>query len=204
MTDDRIADLVARLEGAGPGDDARTVASDLLEVYLALAGWERRDPAEAEALRGRVRRKEIADLFGADDGPQGVFSAEVGEVDLWLTRGRTDGFRMTCEHRTALQLLLDDYSEWDVVAGFVLDDLEETDEEIRELDGDATPVHRGQIPSWAPRSYWWWWMPKPVDMWEYRARVFSGDLEEHQSNAPGSAEWLRCGDKECWCATAPA
>ncbi|WP_242889172.1 hypothetical protein [Actinomadura litoris] len=206
---DRLAlmrERAAWLEAVDPGgqDDegGKDVMEALLAVYDGLAKWGAADPAEAETLRARVRRPELA---GVLHGPraQGTLAAYCGEGERYALRGRTDGYLQACEYRSAVASLTEDF-DGVVAAPFVEEEFDGFDEELRDVADDATPVHRAQVPSWADRSsHWWWWKPDRVDMSmrEYGDRVYAGDLG---SVAPGDADWLRCGDEECWCFTAPA
>ncbi|WP_242903165.1 hypothetical protein [Actinomadura terrae] len=203
---DTMRERAEWLEAVGPGggdDVGRAVMKALLEVYDRLAKWGAADPAEAEALRARVRRPDLADDLRGERA-QTALSVYASEGERYALRGRNDGYRQACEFRSAIKLLTDDYDEV-VVDPFAQEALDDFDEELRDVADDATPVHRNQVPSWAPRSHWWWWKPDHIDMSmrEYRERLFTGDLEEYESKAPGAADWLRCGDKECWCFTAP-
>ncbi|MFF5264575.1 hypothetical protein ACFY4C_37105 [Actinomadura viridis] len=191
---------------AGQDDQGMAVMEALLGVYAGLAQWGSAAPAEAERLRARVRRPELAEILRGERA-QGALSAYAEDGQRYALRGRTDGYRGACEHRSAVQLLADDFAEYGVIVDpFVQEAIDGFDGELRDVAENGTPVHRGQIPSWAPRSHWWWWAPRTdMSMREYRERLYSGDLEPYESSAPGAADWLRCGDdKECWCFTAPA
>ncbi|QXJ24200.1 hypothetical protein AGRA3207_005475 [Actinomadura graeca] len=187
----------------GQDDEGRAVMESLLSVYGDLAQWGSADPGEAQTLRARVRRPELVTVLQGQRAQVSlsIFASDGEENAL---RGRVDRYRQACEHRSALKMLMDDYDEV-IVDQFTQEAVEDFDEELRDVADDATPVHRTQIPSWAPRSHWWWWKPDPIKltMREYRRRIYAGDLEDDESSAPGTADWLRCGDKKCWCFTAP-
>ncbi|MBT2210594.1 MULTISPECIES: hypothetical protein [Actinomadura] len=202
-----LLERAAWLEAADPGDqddEGMAVMDALLAVYDLLAKWRSADPAEAEVIRARVRLPRLAEVLRGERA-QSALSAYASEGERYALRGRNDGYREACEFRSAIKLLTDDY-EGVVVDPFAQEELDGFEDELREAAEDATPVHRYQIPAWADRSHWWWWKPDHIDMSmrEYRNRIFAGDIEEYESKAPGAADWLRCGDEECWCFTAPA
>ncbi|QXJ25881.1 hypothetical protein AGRA3207_007446 [Actinomadura graeca] len=192
---------IETLDPCSQHDGGRAAMEALLYVYNGLAEWSYADPAEAAVLQARVRRPELIDLLHGQRA-QGTLMCYAGEGQSYALRGRVDGYRQACEHRSAIKLLIDDFEEV-IIDQFTQEELEDLDEELRDAADDATPVHRRQIPSWAPRSHWWWWKPDHIDMSmsEYGNRIYAGDLED---GASAFAEVLRCGDQECWCYTAPA
>lgn len=192
--------------GVPPDDDVqRHAMRSLLSLYEGLAQWGDDDVSEVSALRDQVRNEGTAQAL-RDRAARAYLAGYIGEAEDLAVRGRTDGYRTACEHRSALQLLADDFAGHAPMSDADRDGLADVDEELAGAAEDAPPPHRGQIPAWAPRTHWWWWAPKRTDMSmrEYRERVYGGDLEEYEGSAPGSADWLRCGDERCWCATAPA
>ncbi|MFF5263838.1 hypothetical protein ACFY4C_33345 [Actinomadura viridis] len=205
---DRIRERASWLEtvtAVDQDDQGMAVMEALIDLYERLAQWGSAAPAEAEGLRAGVRRPELAAILRGERA-QGILSAYAQEGERYALRGRTDGYLQACEHRSAVQLLADEFAEFNVIVDpFAQEAIGDFDDELRDVAENGTPPHRGQIPSWAPRSHWWWWAPKTdMSMREYRERVYSGDLEQYESSAPGAADWLRCGDEQCWCFAAPA
>ncbi|WP_157430538.1 hypothetical protein [Actinomadura macra] len=197
----RRAAWLETVDPGGQADGGMAVMEALLYVYDGLAKWRNADPAEAEILRARVRRPGLIETLHGERA-QNTLGAYSGKGETYALRGRNDGYREACEHRSAIESLTDDFADV-VVDPFVQEAVEDFDEELRDVADDATPVHRTQIPSWAPRSHWWWWKPDHINMSmrEYGDRIYAGDLGSDL--APGDADWLRCGDKECWCFSAP-
>ncbi|WP_119729621.1 hypothetical protein [Thermomonospora amylolytica] len=191
---DEVADALTRAS-AGPPNGAALLA-DALSGMLA---WELgpRPPDAGERARIATLLKE-----GANRRNLGAYVAETAE---YAERGRLDGYVPACERRSALQVLVDGFGEHGVPGPAVVEELEEIDEELRAAAEDAPPPHRNQIPDRIPGSHWWWRAPRRTDMSmrEYRSRLYGGDLEEFEGDAPGSADWLRCGDEACWCHDAP-
>jgi hypothetical protein len=203
-----LRNLAAELEGMRPGRSAdgdvqKNAMRSLLQFYEGLAQWGAFDPAGVAELCDQVRHDGVAHAL--QDG-RGYLSGYISATEAYAVRGRSDGYVAACQHRSALQLLIDEFPDRAPLSDTDRDELEDVDEELREAAEDAPPPHRAQIPSWAPRTHWWWWAPKRTDMSmrEYRLRIYAGDLEEYDGSGPGSADWLRCGDGQCWCATAPA
>lgn len=199
------ASLERMRPGEAPEEDAqRHPMRSLLSFYEGLAGWGDRDAAEVPRLRDRVRGEGVAAALH-DGAARGYLAGYISETEDHADRGRFDGYRPACEHRSAVQLLIDDFAAAEPLRESDFDALEDVDEALREAAEDAPPLHCRQIPSWAPRHHWWWWAPKRTDMSmrEYRERIFGASLEGVDGSAPGDADWLRCGDEDCWCATAP-
>ncbi|QKW35100.1 hypothetical protein HUT06_14545 [Actinomadura sp. NAK00032] len=204
-----LRSAAASLERTRPGEAPEGDVQEhpmraLLAFYEGLAGWEAHDPAEVPRLRDQVRGGGVAGALH-EKAARAYLAGYLSETEDLADRGRFDGYRPACEHRSALQLLLDDLADAEPLSEADLDALEDVDEELKEAAEDAPPPHRFQIPSWAPRHHWWWWAPKRtgMSMREYRDRIFAGSLEGVDGSAPGDADWLRCGDEACWCFTAP-
>lgn len=210
MAGETRADLVQQVEeqfallngmpAAVREDSTGTTMDAVLKVYAALARWGTRDPAEAQAFGTRMKQAGV-EPFLLGERAQSVLGSYASDGELYALRGRTDGYLTACQHRTAVQALQDDFPGV-VSSAWAVESMDDFDEALRDVADDPTPMHRGQIPSWAPKSHWWWWQPEPVamDMREFGDRLYAGDLGRGE---PGSADWLRCGDKKCWCYTAP-
>ncbi|WP_143219731.1 hypothetical protein [Actinomadura sp. CNU-125] len=173
----------------------------LLDFYKELAKWNPKDPAEVQLLRDRVRSDAVIQEL-SNEMARNFITGYISETEDLVDRGRHEGYRAACEHRSAIQLLIDDFAEHEPLSSIDSTWLTEVDEELSEVAEDAPPLHRGEIPSWAPTTHWWWSAPKRtgMSMREYRERVFGGSLDDDGST-PGTADWLRCGDERCWCAT---
>ncbi|WP_131738044.1 hypothetical protein [Actinomadura roseirufa] len=214
MTDKTRAELAQSLQkridwlldpqSAAQRNDADVMRA-VLHVYAGLARWGAADVTTGQALREQMRGAAIGEFLRGDRA-QAVLSAYAGEGENYAQRGRLDGYLNACQHRTAIQALQDDFAAvLAISAPLALESVGDFDDLLCEVADDATPVHRGQIPSWAPSTHWWWWKPDniTVSMREYRARLYVGELEEYEGSQPGSADWLRCEDNKCWCFTAP-
>src|SRR5699024_596976 len=88
-------------------------------------------------------------------------------------RGRLDGFNSACYKRTTIQLIDDEFMNWEKYPSqkeLFMEDIEYIDETIEDVSDDAPPVLEKDIPDWVPESHWWWRAPKRQDMSEAERR----------------------------------
>lgn len=91
------------------------------------------------------------------------------KCENYAERGRLDGFSEACGMRSILQLLIDDFINWDYVDSpnlreTLTEDIEDIDGTLEDVSDEAPPIHERDIPEWAPESHWWWRSPKQQNM----------------------------------------
>ncbi|WP_157535091.1 hypothetical protein [Nocardia inohanensis] len=102
-------------------------------------------------------RRDVSDLMIANG--RSLYSYIDRGLD-YAIRSRIDGWYEPSIHRSAIQLLIDDYpggsSVFDEEA---LDLLDEMDEMLNDRAPDVPPLPESIIPPGMPESHWWWHLP---------------------------------------------
>jgi hypothetical protein len=170
--------IVSNLERAvsGPPNGwalVRDAIDGLLPLREAMARGDVPAPEELRRFRERV-----AELLrsGRNRGELGAYR---GRTMVNAQRGRFDGYEPASRGRSALQILREDFADWDLFDDLARSDLEEIDEELADAAEEAPPIR--DVPSWVPESHRWWRAPKRTDMSEEERlhRLYCGELDDY-------------------------
>ncbi|MBB6120626.1 hypothetical protein [Nocardiopsis algeriensis] len=111
-------------------------------------------------------KKDLTSLFNLPSTKKHLHRFTI-QLDIYLGRGRMDGYEQTCDYRSTLQILNDHFVPWEEIdLPHLVEDMESIDDDIREVAEDAPPIREHEIPNWVPDSHWWWRAPKKQDMSE--------------------------------------
>ncbi|GAA0986467.1 MULTISPECIES: hypothetical protein [Nocardiopsidaceae] len=146
-----------------------SVLDSLPSVYVELKS----SPVSVDISEGF--RASFSRLLVNEDNLGGL-RAYVGKCSNYAERGRLDGFEVACWMRSVLQILDDEFMDWDSVGPTSVEvtfheDLEDIDEIIKDVSDEAPPVRSSDIPDWVPEGYWWWSSPVRQDMSEEEKRT---------------------------------
>ncbi|GAB3213866.1 hypothetical protein ACQEU5_07345 [Marinactinospora thermotolerans] len=135
--------------------------SETMTLYRALKEEGNKAPGSFRA--------DFTRLLNSGRNPVGISLYGLNCL-IHAQRGRTDGFPSACVERSALQIIADEFMDWeqelDERIREELEDFEEIDETIREVSDEAPPFRENEIPGWIPSSHWWWRAPHQQDMSE--------------------------------------
>jgi len=168
--------ILSALETASSGaPNGSALVGGALEGLIGLRQRAARgdvpDPKELRRFRSRV-----AELLRSGRNP-GQFSQYRDYVLQYAERGRFDGYELASVGRSALEILREDFAEWDVLDEVAESDLADIDEELAATAEEAPPIR--DVPGWVPESHWWWRAPKRTDMSEEERlyRLYGGDID---------------------------
>jgi hypothetical protein len=157
----RVVDL---LQNERMGENERVKLSlDLLGMlHAALID----DPIPGEEFE--LFRSNFSSLLSSGRNYAGLLGYVI-ECGTYAERGRLDGFAEACGMRSILQLLNDEFIDWNHVGSSGLknaftEDMEDIDETLEDVSDEAPPVREEEIPGWVPGGHWWWHAPKQQDM----------------------------------------
>ncbi|WP_028649710.1 hypothetical protein [Nocardiopsis sp. CNT312] len=123
----------------------------LLDLYRATTRPERRSPA------GRDFAGRLAGLLASGSNPDRL-GLYVVRSQTAAEHGRHEGYRPACWRRSMLQLLGEEFVDWEVfLRPGDLEALPRIDEALAEAAADTRAD--GDVPAWVPDSHWWWWEP---------------------------------------------
>ncbi|MFJ9557746.1 hypothetical protein ACIRPH_28380 [Nocardiopsis sp. NPDC101807] len=133
-------------------------------IVLAVAlyaggGFVLLPPEEQESFRSRISAalkegRNLASLL-----------SYISQCEYYSRMSRLDGFKRSCQIRSNLQIINDEFVPLTALVSPVdLETLEEAEETYREDADDIPPVPEEEIPAWIPDSHWWWHAPTRKDM----------------------------------------
>ncbi|WP_017605533.1 hypothetical protein [Nocardiopsis alkaliphila] len=106
-------------------------------------------------------REKVATLLRKEGNRHG-FQMYMDTCETYSLRNESDGFPYSCEYRSRIQIILDEFVSFeDLVHPADTQWLEENDQLYREHTDQIPPI---PIPSWVPETHWWWNAPTNHNM----------------------------------------
>ncbi|MEU6033908.1 hypothetical protein ABZ801_00705 [Actinomadura sp. NPDC047616] len=157
---------------AGTEDQLAEALGELL-VLRSLCGSD----YGLQRARLHAFKRRVAEGLQNGNNPRNLDNY-IEDAASFAAEGRYDGFAHAALARSALQILLEDFAEWNLIDEERRADLAGIDEDLQDTAEDAPPVDAKYVPPNLPPTHWWWSAPKRTDMSdeERRLRLSGRDL----------------------------
>ncbi|MEU0490504.1 hypothetical protein ABZ249_14850 [Nocardiopsis sp. NPDC006139] len=150
--------------------DQRLQKADRVASTLNLLGLLRSSLAQKPIPAKEIQefKSKLSHLLTGENNSGGIYSYTT-TCGIYAERGRLDGFEEACEMRSILQILNDDFIDWNCIENpgirdAFIEDLEDIDETLRDVSDEAPPVREEDIPNWVSADHWWWRSPQQQNM----------------------------------------